>query len=346
VNATPNAVAPPGRHGEDARAAPKVLRAVFSEHATLVLAVAYFLAVWPLVPDLATPANLTNLFMNMLPLLAVALGQTVVLITGGIDLSVTSIVAAASVAAAWAMTAVDPATGQRVPQPATVPLAVALALGIGLAVGAFNGAAVAGLSLPPFIVTLGTMMMLGGATLWAAKSRNIANLPDRFTEVGFGSFAGLPYGFWVVAALAVAIHLTLTHTLPGRWLYATGHNARAALTSGVPVRRVTAAAYGISGVCAAVGSLLYTARLQVGTPTMGREILLDVIGAVVIGGTSLFGGRAKVLWTVSGVLLFSLIANSLDLLGLQPYTIMIVKGAVILVAAGLDVLRNRVLAGA
>jgi ribose/xylose/arabinose/galactoside ABC-type transport system permease subunit len=227
-----------------------------------------------------------------------------------------------------------------------VPLAIAVALGLGLLVGAFNGATVAGLSLPPFIVTLGTMMLLGGATLWATRSNNIGNLPDRFTDIGFGSFAGLPYGLSLVAALALAVHFVLSRTLPGRWLYATGHNPNAALVSGVPVRRVIATAYVVSGLCAAVASVLYTARLETGSPTLGREILLDVIGATVIGGTSLFGGKGKVLWTVFGVLLFSLIANTLNLLGLQHYTIMMVKGAVILLAAGLDLLRNRVLAGA
>jgi ribose transport system permease protein len=198
--------------------------------------------------------------------------------------------------------------------------------------------------MPPFIVTLSTMMVVSGATLWATRSNNIGNLPDRFTDIGFGSVAGVPYALWIVAALALALHMLLGRTLLGRWLYATGHNPKASLISGVPVRRVTATAYVLSGFCAAVASVLYTARLETGSPTLGREILLDVIGATVIGGTSLFGGKGKVLWTVFGVLLFSLIANTLNLLGLQHFTIMMVKGVVILVAAGLDLLRTRLLA--
>jgi len=334
---------PPPREDAAEPAAPvarRVLRAVFSEYATLVLAGLYFLAVLPLVPELATTRNLSNLFMNMLPLLAVALGQTVVLITGGIDLSVTSIIAAASVAAAWTMTSVNDA-GFYTPQSGMVPLAVAAALAVGVAAGAFNGAAVAGLAMPPFIVTLSTMMVVSGATLWATRSKNIGNLPDRFTDIGFGSVAGVPYALWVVAALALSLHLLLSRTLLGRWLYAAGHNPKAALISGVPVRRVTAAAYMLSGFCAAVASVLYTARLETGSPTLGREILLDVIGATVIGGTSLFGGKGKVIWTVFGVLLFTLISNSLNLLGLQDDKIMVAKGCVILAAAGLDMVRNR-----
>ena len=320
----------------------RVLRAALSEYTVLLLAVGYFLVAWVFLPELATARNLSNLFANILPLLAVAIGQTVVMITGGIDLSVTSIIAAASVAAARVMTTVS-ATGTYVPHPAAVPWAIAAALAIGAGVGLFNGAAVTTLRLPAFIVTLSTMMILSGAALWATRSRNIGNLPDTFTAIGFGSVAGVPYGFLVVAALAVAVHLVLSRTLLGHWLYASGHNATAALISGVPVRRVTGFAYIISGFCAAVAAVLYTARLESGSPTLGREILLDVIGATVIGGTSLFGGKGKVLWTVFGVTLLALVDNTLSLLGREYFEIMTIKGIVILIAAGIDVLRVRVL---
>jgi ribose/xylose/arabinose/galactoside ABC-type transport system permease subunit len=320
----------------------RLLRAALSEYTVLLLSVVYFLVAWAVLPELATGRNLSNLVGNVLPLLAVAVGQTVVLIAGGIDLSVTSIIAAASVAAARLMTS-PAAAGGYVPHPAAVPWAIAAALAIGAGVGLFNGAAIAGLRLPAFVVTLSTMMILSGAVLWATRSRNIGNLPDAFTQIGFGSVAGVPYAFLLVFALAASVHLLLARTLPGHWLYATGHNPTAAMISGVPVRRVTAAAYVTSGFCAAVAAVLYSARLESGSPTMGREILLDVIGATVIGGTSLFGGKGKVIWTVFGVTLFALIDNTLSLLGREYFEIMTIKGAVILVAAGVDVLRVRVL---
>jgi ribose/xylose/arabinose/galactoside ABC-type transport system permease subunit len=144
--------------------------------------------------------------------------------------------------------------------------------------------------------------------------------------------------------LAVAMHLLLSRFLLGRWLYAVGLNARAARVSGVPVRRSTAAAYVLSGLCAAAASILYTGRLETASPTLGREVLLDVVGAAVIGGTSLFGGKGNVLWVVFGVLLFTLIANSLSVFGLTHFTVMAVKGGVILLAALLDVARTQYLA--
>jgi ribose transport system permease protein len=336
------APAVPAAHLPQSPAARRLLRAALSEYTVLLLSVAYFLVAWAFLPELATARNLSNLFGNVLPLLAVAIGQTVVLIAGGIDLSVTAIIAASSVAAARVMTTTG-AGGAYVPHPAAVPWAIAVALAIGAGVGLINGAATAALRLPAFIVTLSTMMILSGATLWATRSRNIGNLPDAFTNIAFGSVAGVPYAFVIVSALAVLVHLVLARTLPGHWLYATGHNATAALISGVPVRRVTALAYVASGFCAAVAAVLYTARLESGSPTMGREILLDVIGATVIGGTSLFGGKGKVLWTVFGVTLFALIDNTLSLLGREYFEIMTIKGVVILIAAGIDVLRVRVL---
>jgi ribose/xylose/arabinose/galactoside ABC-type transport system permease subunit len=314
------------------------VRLILSEYSVLFLALAYFLVVWALLPRIGSGPNLTNLMLNMLPLLAVALGQTVVLITGGIDLSVTSVIAAVSVLAAWVMTSLPPGVG--------VPLAVAAALAAGLAVGLLNGGAVTALGMPPFIVTLSTMMMLSGGVLWVTRSRNVGNLPQRFLDLGAGRVLGVPPPLLIVPLLGLAVHLLLSRTLWGYWLYAAGHNPTAARISGVPVRRVVTLAYAVSGFCAAVASLLYTARLEGGSPTMGREILLDVVGAAVIGGTSLFGGKGKVVWTVFGVLLFSLIDNTLNLLGLEYYTIMTVKGAVILAAAGLDLFRARVLVAA
>jgi ribose transport system permease protein len=166
-------------------------------------------------------------------------------------------------------------------------------------------------------------------------------LPDAFLYLGQGNLFHVPVPLLIVAALAAATHVVLSRTLTGGWLYAIGLNVQAARISGVPVRRVTILAYAASGLFAAVASMLLTARLETGSPTQGQGMLLDVIGATVIGGTSLFGGRGKVLWTVTGVLLFTLISNTLNLFGLSDDKIMIVKGCVILVAATLDWVRHR-----
>jgi ribose/xylose/arabinose/galactoside ABC-type transport system permease subunit len=191
------------------------------------------------------------------------------------------------------------------------------------------------------MVTLASMMAVGGLAVWYTRSGKIDNLPDAFVEIGYGAFLGVPLGVWVVGAIALAAHGVLARTVFGRWLYAVGRNAKAAVLSGVPRRRVVTTAYVVSGGCAAVASILYTARLETGSPEIAPRILLDVIAACVIGGTSLYGGRGKILWTAYGVLFVALIDNGLNLMNLSNFSIMIVKGGVILLAALLDTARTR-----
>ena len=304
-------------------------RAVLSEYFVLYLSVIWFAVVSPVTPGFASAENIANIFSSMLPLLVVAMGQTVVLITGGIDLSVTSTVALTSTAGALLMTKQDGA--------AVVIAAVAAMIAIGIVAGALNGFAIHALRMPPFIVTLTAMMFFSGFAIWLTQSRNIYELPRMFTAIG----GGLAGSVAIAAGTAAVLHYTLTHTSLGRWLYAIGRNAKTSLVSGVPVSRTTVAAYTISGVCAALASILYTGRLETGSPVLGQRILLDVIGATVIGGTSLFGGRGKVLWTVFGVLFMTLVDNSLNLLGLSNFAVLMAKGFVILGAALLDAARQR-----
>jgi ribose/xylose/arabinose/galactoside ABC-type transport system permease subunit len=158
-------------------------------------------------------------------------------------------------------------------------------------------------------------------------------------------FLVLGQKFWVLLLIAGGAtwlaHLVLSRTLYGRWLYAVGQNSRAALISGVPVAQITFAAYMVSGLFAGIAAILFTASLETGNPEMARDNLLDVIGATVIGGTSLYGGKGRVWGTVFGVLFLALVDNSLNLLGLTFYTITMVKGVVILFAAIIDSARTR-----
>jgi ribose transport system permease protein len=212
---------------------------------------------------------------------------------------------------------------------------------VGTLLGIINGGLIAAFKMPPFIVTLATQMFFGGFAVWLTQSENIYHLPEAFNLIGYGQLFGIPYALLVAAPVILAAHFLLTRTLMGKWLYAVGHNIKAALISGVPIKPVVIFAYAFSGFCAAAAAVLYTARLETGSPAHGREILLDVVGAVVIGGTSLFGGKGKVPWTLFGVLLIILIGNSLNMLGLSYFAIMMVKGGVILLAALIDALRNR-----
>ncbi len=309
-----------------------LVRLFQSEYLILILCVAYFTALAPFTPGFASAGNLANILSAMLPLLVVATGQTLVLITAGIDLAVTSIIALASVVGAIL---INGDSGLLAGSAAATPVGVMLA--IGGFIGLLNGTVITLFRMPPFIVTLTGMMFFSGLAIWLTESKSIASLPSSF--IALGKNVWLAGGF--AAFVALAGHLLLTRTLLGRWFYAVGHNPRAALVSGVPVNRTLILAYVACGLCAGVAAVLITGRLETGSPVHWRSNLLDVIGATVIGGTSLYGGRGKVLWTVFGVLFLTLIDNSLNLLNLSHFTIMMVKGGVILLAALLDSVRNR-----
>jgi ribose/xylose/arabinose/galactoside ABC-type transport system permease subunit len=314
------------------------LRSLLAGHWVALLCVALVAILGPVVPGFSSAANLRNVFSSLLPLLAVAVGQTLVLITGGIDLSVTAVVALASVLGARVMTADG---GLLAGSPLAVPAAVLVMLATGLVVGTVNGLSVSRLRMPPFLATLAVMTFASGLALWLTRSANIAGLPEGFRLLGAGAPGPVPSALLVVGPLALGAHLLLTRTVLGRWLFAVGGNARTARVSGVPVERVVLFAYGACGACAAVASVLYTARLETGSPVLGQRILLDVIGAVVIGGTSLFGGRGSVVGTVYGALFITLLDNGLNLMGLSSFTVLMVKGAVILAAALVDATRER-----
>jgi ribose/xylose/arabinose/galactoside ABC-type transport system permease subunit len=275
-------------------------------------------------------------------LLAVlAVGQTFVLITAGIDLSLPAVMSLASVTGAAVLTAVTPAVGH---WPAVLVAVVAM-LSVGVLIGVLHGLAVAALKMPAFLVTLASLIGIGGLAVWWTQSGRIA-VSEQFVEVWYGRPAGIPLPLVWVGFLAIAAHFFLAHTVIGRRLYALGHSLAASRISGVPVIRVTVFAYAVSGFCAAGASVLYTARLYTGSPQLvENEVLLDCIGAAVIGGTSLFGGRGRIRGTLLGALFIALLGNSLNMLGLRYWHVITVKGGVILFAAMLDVFRNRLRSG-
>lgn len=282
--------------------------------------------------------------MAMLPLLLLAIGQTFVLIVAGIDLSITSTMAISSVVAASLMTGDG---GYLAGNALAMPVALLCFPLIGFVVGYANGLCVVRLGMPPFMVTLVAQTFLSGAAIWFTSlhstSVSIGNLPPAFSVIGRGAVAGIPYALLICIIVAFGAHWLLGRTTLGRWLYAVGNNPRAATVSGVPTGRVIIIAFVLSGVCAALASIVYTSRLETGTPVLGQRVLLDVIGAAVIGGVSLFGGRGKITWVILGVLFLSVVDKGLQLLGLSQSIVFAVKGGVILLAAIIDALRSRVL---
>jgi len=337
-----------------------VRHGLLSENFVLYLSIVSFAGLYLFMPFIASERNLANISSNMWPLLALVLGQMFVLILGGIDLSQTSIMALTSVVGGMLMTTqLDPILFEKSPlwgillspqgSPISgtvlaVPLGILAMLAVGVLVGLLNGLAVARFRMPAFMVTLVSMMFFSGLAIFLTKSENIMYLPGGFTRLGAGPVDSVPHSFFVVLVLAAAAQIVLKHTVLGRWFFAVGRNIRTSVVSGVPTERVIVLGYVFSGFCAAVASVLYSARLACGRPTLGQNLLLDVIGAAVIGGISLFGGKGKVLWAFFGVLFFVLLSNALSMLALPFYAEPVVKGAVILLAALLDVARTRLLA--
>ncbi|MEO5822120.1 MAG: ABC transporter permease [Vicinamibacteraceae bacterium] len=296
------------------------------------LCVAAFAAFALTVPGFATGTNIEAVLIAALPLLLLVSGQTFVLVSGGIDLSATAVVGLASVAGGLVMSHdVQPGAGGL--PPAAGPVLMVLT---GALAGAVNGVCIGALRMPAFMVTLTVGMFSGGLAVLlvrlAADTETLFNLPRAFVALG-----GTPLAAGLIAGVsALAAEVLLGGTAFGRMLRAVGYNARAARTSGVPVVAVTAAAYVLSGTFAALAAVLLTGSLETASPAHGRTLLLDVIGATVIGGTSLSGGRGQVWGAALGVLFLGMLSNALTLLNVSDFAVTIVKGGLILVAAIVD----------
>lgn len=333
---------------------------LLSDYFVLYLSIAFFLVVWAFVPALGKTRNIENIFSNMWPLLILAIGQMFVLILGGIDLSQTGLIGFLSVAGSMLVTerlnpelfAKSPLWGVLINENGSViqnvnaamTLAILVMAVLGTLVGVLNGVLIAKLKMPAFIVTLVMKMLLSAVSLFTTKSENVSGLPDAFVSIGNDNVVWvLTLGSFIVIALCVVAYIILQKSMLGKWLYATGMNPKASKVSGIPVDRVVIFSYAFSGFCVAISSLLYTTRMMAGRPTLGADILMDIIGATVIGGTSMFGGKGRVSGTVFGVLFFVLISNALNHMRLDFATINIVKGAIILIAAYIDVTRMRLM---
>jgi ribose/xylose/arabinose/galactoside ABC-type transport system permease subunit len=333
------------RAGTGAQRRPWLRRVLLSEYLVLLLTALYVALLAPFAPELLAADTWRDVLGAMMPLLIVAVGQAFVLIVAGIDLSATSNLAISSVLAAAVMT-LDGGPFAAAPAWLAIAAGVVTFVAVGSALGSLNGACVTRFSMPPFIVTLTTMMFFSGLAIWITTlltpdGSSIGNLPQGFAFLGQGRIAGIPFSVLIALLVCVAAHVALSRTLYGRWLFAIGINPRAAEVSGVPVRRVVFWAYVVAGACAGVAAILYTARLETGTPVLGQRILLDVVGAAVIGGVSLFGGKGKVIWVVFGALFLTVVDKGLSLLGLSLASVFAIKGGVILAAAIVDAQRQR-----
>ncbi|MEK3917939.1 ABC transporter permease [Paenibacillus sp. FSL H7-0331] len=273
-----------------------------------------------------TVTNLLNILRQSSISGIIAIGMTFVIIRGGIDLSVGSILAfSAIVASSFA----HPDT-----YPTFVPIALGLLVGLGL--GLINGIIISRWKVASFIVTLGMMTAARGLTLVYTDGRPIINLSSEYNFIGGGYIAGIPLPVLVFVGVIALGFFVLHITKFGRHVFASGGNEKAAQLSGVKVGRVEIAVYAISGLAAGLAGILLSSRVMTGSPVLGTGYELDAIAAVVIGGTSLTGGRGRIIGTVVGVLIIGIMNNGLDLLNVSSYYQQIVKGAIIVLAVLLD----------
>ena len=282
-------------------------------------------------PYFLTIGNLVVVGRQAALSLLIAIGMTIVILAGGIDLSVGSTVALVSVV-----------TGELLVTLQLNPvLGVVLAVLAGVAIGLVNGVIVAMSSIPPFVVTLGMLAVARGLALGITQGQTLSGFDPAFLVLGQGSLAGVPIPVWIAAALAVAAHVLLTRTRFGRNVFFIGSNEQAAVLSGIRVRRTKIAIFAIAAGLAGLEAVIETARLSVGQPSAGNGYELVAIGAVVIGGTSLFGGEGSILGTVLGTLLLALIQNGLILLGISAYWQQVFSGTIIVAAVALNIWRQK-----
>lgn len=282
-------------------------------------------------PYFLTTGNLSNILVQASVIALLAGGQTFVILTGGVDLAVGALTALAGAVAGHMMIkmGIDPY------------LAMAAALAIGAAVGLFNGYLVAFVGIPAFIVTL------GGLTLWRGLAFDLtggfdnAGLPDPLPFIGYGDVLGVPMPTLITGVFFVVMAFVLSSTKMGRYVYAMGSNEMGARQVGINIRAYKLGVYVISGLCCALAAVVLMARMDSSSGKMAQMFELDAIAAVILGGTSLFGGRGSIWGSLLGAVLITMIRNGMNLMEVSQFKQMMAIGAVVIVAVWIDVVRRK-----
>ncbi len=295
---------------------------------------ALLLALW-VVLGLSTPSfwtanNIANLLRQGAMIAILAVGETFVIITGGIDLSVGAIVGFTSVIVAWLLTHGFP-----------IWAAVLITLAIGVGIGLFHGFGIVRMGLPPFIVTLATLTSLRGIGLLITNGSTISINSDSFTDFSRNDFLGIPNLFWMVILIGIPAYIFLQHSRWGRYLFSVGSNAEASRLSGVNVKGTIYLAYTLSAVCASFVGLLLAARIGIGNATQAEGWELQAIASSVIGGTSLFGAVGSVQGPLLGAFILATINNGANLLNVNSFWQRVITGVLIIVIVYFDQLRRR-----
>ena len=294
--------------------------------ATLVL-VAIFASI---APGFLSVANAVNIALSIAIVGILAVGMTAVILTGGIDLSIGSVLALAGVAAAIVAT-----------KGAPFIVVLLVALGVGALTGVVNGSLIAYLRVPPFVATLAMLTAARGLSFIISEGRSIGGMPPWFGSLGRTVVFGVPAPVLVMGAVMAAGAIVLSRMVLGRHIYALGGNAEAAWLAGIRVKYVTWLVYTLNGALAGLGGLVLASRLGAGVPNAGVQYELDVIAAVVVGGTSLSGGRGSIGSTLWGTVFIGVLTNGLNLANVDPYVQKIALGVVIVIAVIADGLGRR-----
>jgi ribose transport system permease protein len=280
--------------------------------------------------EFLTGNNMANLARQVAIFGIIAVGQLLVILTAGIDLSVGSVLGLSGCV-----------TAQLLVDGTPVVIAILAGLVVGVVLGLVNGSLVAYGKLPPFIVTLGMLGIARGIVLVYTDASTVQPLPESFSNIANGDFLGLPNLLWIFAVIVVIAAFVLRRTVFGRYIYAIGSNPESARLSGVPVTLVLVSVYAIAGLLAAVGGALFMSRLNAGIPTAGTGYELNAIAACVIGGASLFGAKGGAFGAAAGALIVATLNNGGNLLAVNAFYLQIIIGALILAAVAFDQWQGR-----
>ncbi|WP_265501626.1 ABC transporter permease [Paracoccus beibuensis] len=331
-------VATPARSGPSSTQALLVLLKARTFIA-LILVFAFFAFA---APNFLSTANMVIMSKHVALNAFLAIGMTFVIISGGIDLSVGSIVGLCGMVAGWLiLNGIDVGLGWSI-QFNTVEICL-IVMVVGIAIGAVNGVLITRLNVAPFIATLGTLYVCRGAAMLFSDGRTFPNLTgnaeygsDSFRLIGAGTFLGLPVSIWMLIAVAVVAAYVARRTPLGRYIYAVGGNERGAALSGVRVNWIKMFVYMFSGLCAALVGLIISSQLVAAHPATGQSFELNAIAAAVLGGTSMSGGRGRIGGTIVGAFVIGVLSDGLVMMGVSSFWQTVIKGLVIIAAVVVD----------
>lgn len=301
----------------------QVLR-FFQTYAVLILIVALMVTLSVLSDSFLTLRNFLNILNQNAPLAIMASAMTLVIIVGGFDLSVGAIFAVGSVTSAWIALHIDPYLG------------LLLAPLIGLVLGMVNGMVITRLNVHSFLATIATSLIFKGVAIVISDGRLISVRIDSYIWLGRGKFLGVFNSIWIMVAFALILTFLLTRTTFGRRIFSVGGNEEAAILSGIRTHRIKIATFALAGLAAGLASIITTSRVALGQASAGQGMELQAIAAVILGGTSIYGGQGAVWRSLAGVFLLALINNGFNILNADPFFRDLTTGLVILAAIGVS----------